>query len=130
MLCRIDTHRPEGGNVMAKPYEDMHLLPIAGQWREGSGKQDLTVKDPYQDQELLKIRQANREDMDAAYARANEVQPDWAATSPAARVVILYRVVELFDVRKDEIIDWLVRESGSTKMKAEKIGRASCRERV
>lgn len=104
---------------MAKPYEEMHLLPIAGQWREGSGKQDLTVKDPYQDQELLKIRQANREDMDAAYARANEVQPDWAATSPAARAAILYRVVELFDVRKDEIIDWLVRESGSTKMKAE-----------
>src|SRR5690625_8003728 len=57
--------------------------------------------------------------MDAAYARANEVQPDWAATSPAARAAILYRVVGLFDVRKDELIDWLVRESGSTKMKAE-----------
>src|SRR5690625_5821323 len=25
----------------------------------------------------------------------------------------------MFDVRKDELIDWLVRESGSTKMKAE-----------
>src|SRR5690625_4524310 len=127
MLCRIDTPRSEGGNVMAKPYVEMHLVPIAGQWREGSGKQDLAVKDPYQDQELLKSRQANREDMDAAYARANEVQPDWAATSPAARAAILYRVVELFDVRKDEIIDWLVRESGSTKMKAEiewEIGRA------
>src|SRR5690625_5512331 len=97
----------------------MHLLPLAGQWREGSGKQDLTVKDPYQDQELLKIRQANREDMDAADARANGVQPDWAATSPAARAAILDRVVELIDVSRDEISGWLGRESASTKMRAE-----------
>lgn len=104
---------------MVDAYKNMHLLKIAGEWREGAGERELVVSDPYHGRELLKIRQANREDMDAAYRRASEVQPEWAAAAPEERAAVLHRVVALFDTRKDEIIDWLVRESGSTRVKAE-----------
>nr|WP_298415066.1 aldehyde dehydrogenase family protein [uncultured Halomonas sp.] len=103
---------------MSERYKDLHLQPLAGEWRQGSGEREVTVIDPYQQTELLKITLANREDLDAAYQRAQAVQPEWAAKPPAERAALMHRVVALFDERKDEIIDWLVRESGSTRVKA------------
>lgn len=37
---------------------------------------------------------------------------------PAERSALLHRAVAIFDERKEEIIDWLIRESGSTRLKA------------
>jgi acyl-CoA reductase-like NAD-dependent aldehyde dehydrogenase len=37
----------------------------------------------------------------------------------AARVDVLIRVVRILDERKDEIVEWIVRESGGTRLKAE-----------
>lgn len=68
---------------------------------------------------LLEIEQADRDDLDAAYAKAAEVQPAWAALGPSARAAVLYKAVEVFDRRHEEIVDWIIRESGSTRLKAE-----------
>ena len=41
------------------------------------------------------------------------------AVLAAARAAVLYEVVAIFDRRRDEIIDWIIRESGSTRLKAQ-----------
>jgi aldehyde dehydrogenase (NAD+) len=100
-------------------YSDLHLQPIAGQWRPGAAGKSLRVTNPYNDALLLQIPQANRDDLDAAYREAARVQPQWAALGPSARAAVLHEVVAVFDRRRDEIIDWIIRESGSTRLKAQ-----------
>lgn len=103
---------------MTERYQDFHLQLVAGKWREGSGEESLPVVNPYSGETLTTIRSATSADLDAAYSKAAQVQPDWADTPPSERAALLLRVVSIFDERKDEIIDWLIRESGSTRLKA------------
>ena len=100
-------------------YTDLHLQYIAGEWRAGAAGKVLAVSNPFDGQLLLEISQANRLDLDAAYAQAAAVQPQWAALGPSARAAVLHRVVAVFDRRREEIIDWIIRESGSTRLKAQ-----------
>ncbi|BBI67518.1 hypothetical protein PKHYL_17090 [Psychrobacter sp. KH172YL61] len=39
-------------------------------------------------------------------------------TTPAERAAVMYKVVSILDQRQDEIVDWLIKESGSTRIKA------------
>lgn len=99
-------------------YRDLHLQPIAGQWRAGAAGKPLAVTNPYDGALLLEVAQANRGDLDAAYAKAAQVQPEWAALGPSQRAAVLHRAVAIFDRRQEEIVDWIIRESGSTRIKA------------
>lgn len=101
------------------PYQNLGQLPIAGEWREGRASRKLDVTDPYSGKSLLSIPMADKSDVDAAFRHAQAVQASWAGTGPSARSEIMRKAVTIFDARKDEIIDWLVRESGSTRLKAE-----------
>lgn len=100
------------------PYEDFGLLPIAGTRREGAAGRRLEVTNPFSGETLLEIAMADHADLDEAYQAAANAQRDWAATGPGERAAVMHRAVAIFDARKDEIIDWLVRESGSTLVKA------------
>ncbi|HCE6611293.1 aldehyde dehydrogenase family protein [Pseudomonas aeruginosa] len=100
-------------------YTDLGLQPLAGEWRHGRAGRRLKVSNPFDGSLLLEIEQADRDDLDAAYAKAAEVQPAWAALGPSARAAVLYKAVEVFDRRHEEIVDWIIRESGSTRLKAE-----------
>lgn len=99
-------------------YGDFGLLPIAGKWREGTSGRRLEVTNPFSGQKLLDIAMASKADLDEAYRAAAKAQPDWAAKGPGERAAVMHRAVAIFDARRDEIIDWLVRESGSTRIKA------------
>ncbi|AOE83196.1 4-hydroxybenzaldehyde dehydrogenase [Pseudomonas sp. TCU-HL1] len=107
----MDTIRPA--------YQNLELQPLAGQWRAGSTGRQLEVFDPYNDQALLSITLASREDLDAAYRMARDSQREWAAKAPAERARVLLDAVKIFDERREEIIDWIIRESGSTRIKAQ-----------
>ncbi len=100
-------------------YQNLHLQPLAGEWRAGSADQSLEVFDPFTQKRLLQITLANREDLDAAYRRARECQLEWAAKGPAERSQVLLNAVKIFDDRREEIIDWIISESGSTRIKAQ-----------
>lgn len=91
---------------------------IAGTWREGGSQKTLTLTNPYTQGSLGSIRQASVTDLDEAYRAAAAAQQDWAATTPAVRQGVLFRAAEIIDARRQEIIDWLVAESGSTVLKA------------
>lgn len=79
----------------------------------------MTVRDPFTQQPLLEIPLANKEDLNEAYARAQAAQPGWAATGPSARAEVLLGAARIFDERHDELVDWIISESGSTRIKAE-----------
>ncbi|MFA7670111.1 MAG: aldehyde dehydrogenase family protein, partial [Burkholderiaceae bacterium] len=103
---------------MVDRYQDFHLQLLAGEWREGSGEASRSVTNPYSGETLATIRSATSADLDAAYRKAAEAQVEWANTPPSERAALMHRVVAIFDQRKDEIIDWLIREAGSTQLKA------------
>lgn len=103
---------------MSERYSDFHLQPIAGEWREGGSERSAEVTNPYDGSALLDIRLADRNDLNAAFLAAERAQAEWAATPPGERGALLQRVVGIFDARKEEIIDWLIREAGSTRLKA------------
>lgn len=92
---------------------------INGQWKSGSQKKAIKVTAPYNHEILTEISLANTQDLDDAYQAAAKAQLDWAAKSPAERAQILINVTQVMDKRHDEIVDILIRESGSTRMKAE-----------
>jgi aldehyde dehydrogenase (NAD+) len=101
------------------PYQEMQLLPIAGEWRKGSSGNLLKVTDPFTGETLLEIVQADRDDLDQAYIAAEQAQAAWASMGPGQRSAILLRAVQIFDERREEIVDWIIRESGSTRIKAQ-----------
>src|SRR4051812_1681915 len=94
-------------------YDRFELLPIAGDWRHGQAENRLVNTNPYTNEVLLEIKQADRNDLDAAFAGAAKAQVEWAASAPAARAHVFNRAAQVMEARRDEIVDWLIKESGS-----------------
>ncbi len=92
---------------------------INGAWRAGKQGGVQTDTDPYNGETLAEQVMANQGDLDEAYRAAAKAQVAWAAQLPAERAAVMQRAVRIMEVRHDEIVDWLVREAGSTCMKAE-----------
>ena len=92
---------------------------IAGEWRPGRAGTTLRDYNPYNQDLLTEIAEASHDDLDDAYRSAAAVQRDWQHSLPSERSAVMYRAVEVIDRRHGEIVDWLIAESGSTRMKAE-----------
>jgi acyl-CoA reductase-like NAD-dependent aldehyde dehydrogenase len=99
-------------------FSGFDTQPIGGKWRTGRSTRRMTDSDPYSGKTLLEIPLATVEDVDDAYRSAQEAQKTWAAAPPAERSRVLHNVVRVFDARREEIISWLIREAGSTRLKA------------
>lgn len=91
---------------------------IGGDWRAGKSGETKPDLDPYTADTLVEIRLATRDDLDDAYRAAKEAQPAWAAMLPMERATVMGRAAAVMDERKDEFVDWLIREAGSTRVKA------------
>lgn len=91
---------------------------IAGEWREGRSDRVLNDTNPFDDSPVAVIKQASKEDLDEAYHAAEEAQISWGATAPNERAAVILRAAEILEERREEIIEWLVRETGSTILKA------------
>lgn len=102
----------------AAPYDGFDRQAIGGQWRAGRSERMQQDIDPYSGQTLLEIRSASRDDVDDAYRAAERAQRDWADHLPEERAEVLRRAAAILDARADEIRSWLVREAGSTQIKA------------
>ena len=101
-----------------KAYSGFDLLPLAGEWRRGKGKKPNRDLDPYSGEVLVEIPQASREDMDLAFAAAAKAQAGWAAKLPGERAEVMRQAARVMEARREEIVSWLIRESGSTRIKA------------
>jgi aldehyde dehydrogenase (NAD+) len=98
-------------------YSGFDRLPIGGEWRQGKMRA-LKDIDPYTDEVLLEIPQADRGDLDDAYAAAARAQTTWAQEPASTRGEVLHGAAHVVEMRRDEIVSWLIHESGSTRLKA------------
>jgi len=94
-------------------------LYIAGHWRNGRASTKLKVNDPYNGEMLAEIADANVHDVEEAFQAATDAQREWAQAMPVARADVMRRVAQLMENRREEIVRWLIREAGSTRIKAE-----------
>ena len=101
------------------PYTGFDGQYIDGAWRPGrEGSREIDTN-PYTGETLAEIVQADRRDLDDAYTAAARAQKAWAASMPSERMSVMLRSATIMEARRAEIVDWLIREAGSTRYKAE-----------
>lgn len=101
-----------------KAYDDFSNQFIGGQWRLGTSQRTTQNKNPFTDELLVEIQNAGIEDLELAYQAAEQAQPGWAAALPGERAEVLRRAALIMEARRDEIINWIIREAGGTRLKA------------
>ncbi|MDE1179422.1 benzaldehyde dehydrogenase [Paraburkholderia sp.] len=89
---------------------------FTGEWRPGSHTSD--VMEPATGQRLGRIGMADADLIAQSAASASGAQPAWAALPYDERASVLRRAARLGETHFDEIVEWVVRESGSTRAKA------------
>lgn len=92
---------------------------IAGRWRDGRAGSSLDVRNPYSGEVIARFGKADASDVDEAFRGAAEAQEAWAQALPSQRAAVLRNAATVMEQRHEEIVDWLIRESGSTRGKAE-----------
>jgi aldehyde dehydrogenase (NAD+) len=101
------------------PFDGFDKMFIDGVWRWGSSGKFSEDLEPYTGGVLLRIPLADERDLDEAFRAAASAQESWANTLPAERAGIVRRAADIMEERREEIVNWLIRESGSTRIKAE-----------
>lgn len=91
---------------------------INGTWKLGSSEKSIENLNPFTGEQILTIQSANRKDLDEAFQAAKEAQPKWADMTIREKQELFQKLVDVMVAEKDTIIDWLVKESGSTRIKA------------
>ena len=84
----------------------------SGGWVEGHGAVRPVVS-PATGEQLTTIGTASADDVNRASARATVAQREWAALPYNERAAVLRRAGDLWHANAEEIIGWLMRESGS-----------------
>ncbi len=102
-----------------QPYEGFDTMPLAGEWREGCADSRSADVDPWSGETLTEIRLADRSDLDQAFEAARAAQRQWAQRSPADRAEVMRGAGDVLRARRDEILGWLIQETGGTRAKAE-----------
>lgn len=91
---------------------------IDGKWLIGRSARRLDNRNPYNSEQLLDSSLASIADLDAAYSAAHASQTSWKLVPTAERVRLVHALASIMERRSGEIIEWLIRESGSTRGKA------------
>lgn len=112
----MDQHSRQAPSSAA--YDGFDRQPIGGTWRHGRAEGRVSDRDPYRGEVLLEIPGASQADLSEAYVAAARAQPDWARALPVVRATVMRRAAEIMQARREEILGWLIRESGSARLKA------------
>lgn len=94
-------------------------LFIDGAFSDAEGGDTLPVYEKATGRELGSQARATEADLDRAVASARRAQPEWAARSYEERAGLLRRVAAALEGRAEEYADWIVRETGSIRGKAQ-----------
>ncbi|WIM70359.1 aldehyde dehydrogenase family protein [Corynebacterium suedekumii] len=89
-----------------------------GGWRAGTSERTATDTNPFNDEEIVAIRQASTADVDEAYEIAQQKQQDWAALPPKKRAAILTKAADWIEANAEAIGALIQAESGSSAIKA------------
>ncbi|WP_324698885.1 aldehyde dehydrogenase family protein [Novosphingobium sp. RL4] len=105
--------------TVTSSYDGFDGQFIGGRWTAGRLGRAATIRNPYTRETVAEIQLANSDDVDAAFRAAKAAQAAWAKTGPTERIDMFRRVLAIVEARRDEIVGWIIRESGSTFMKAQ-----------
>jgi aldehyde dehydrogenase (NAD+) len=88
---------------------------IDGAWVQGDSEHATNVLDPSTEESLLRLRYAGREQVQAAIGAARRAFDDgrWTSVSPRDRSLLLHRLTDLFESRREEFEDLIMSELGS-----------------
>ena len=87
-------------------------------WCEGRGGKAAVIE-PATGRSLGTVGLAAPQDVHRGAGIAAAAQRDWAATPPEERAALLRRAGDLWTVHAAEVAEWLVREAGSVRLKAD-----------
>jgi aldehyde dehydrogenase (NAD+) len=94
-------------------------LFFEGRWQPGSAGYSAEVRSPWTLEAIARINVANETDVDRAFKFAKLAQPAWEALPPGRKSEIFRNAARVLEARRTEVVDWLVREAGSTQIKAQ-----------
>lgn len=103
---------------MMTVYEDLDQQFIHGQWRRGTSTKIIKNINPFTQTEIFSLAAASSVDVDSAYSAAEQAFQQGVLTSIEERKAVLQNLITVIQQRRDEIVDWLIIESGSTRFKA------------
>ena len=92
---------------------------IDGKWVSGTSKKVLHNVNPYDQGPIFEMPLASPAEVDQAYRAAEAARQTWGRAPASERGHLIGKVASLIASRKEEIIDWLIRETGSTRIKSE-----------
>lgn len=90
---------------------------VNGEYRSPGDRDTIDVEDPSTRDHFTRVPAGTPEDVDAAYEAAADAQAEWAATSPQQRASVVRSVRDLLKEHRDDILDLLASESGTTRTK-------------
>jgi benzaldehyde dehydrogenase (NAD) len=90
---------------------------LGGSWVPGSGGV-IEVDEPATRKHLTTVGLATAADVNSAVEAAVIAQAAWAETSAGERAAIIRKAAALVEARSGEFVEWLIREGGSTRFKA------------
>lgn len=103
-------------SLLNKPVWESRIF--TGEWVAGGGE-DRVVVEPATGKQLTTVGTATPDDVAAAATGATAAQKAWAARPYTERAAVLRRAGQLFEQYAEEIGEWIVREGGSIRAKAE-----------
>lgn len=92
-------------------------LIYSGGWTQASGGV-AQITAPADGSEVATVGKGARDDVSRAAATARAAQPGWEATPPHERARILNAAADILERNGDELIPWIIRETGSIPPKA------------
>lgn len=99
-------------------YNELNKQFIDGRWTEGREEDQLKVYNPYDNSVITEFKCAGQQDVDRAFEIAKERQKSWADVLPTTKRDIMLKAANILMQRKDEMVEWLIDEVGSTVVKA------------
>ncbi|MGL3104215.1 benzaldehyde dehydrogenase [Bradyrhizobium sp. BR 1432] len=107
-------------NMQARDFiavDRWHGKAFLGEWCATAGGV-MEISDPATRAVLGSVGLADPKDIARAAQKARQAQPAWAARLPQERAAILNKAADLLEQNGEELIGWIMRESGSIQPKA------------
>jgi acyl-CoA reductase-like NAD-dependent aldehyde dehydrogenase len=99
-------------------YSKWGDIPLAGGWRPGTSESYYENINPYTSELLIKMKLVSKADINQAFSVADVVQKEWNRTSAERKSEVLLEAAVLLEGRRDELVNLLIEETGSTRQKA------------
>ncbi|MCL6242073.1 aldehyde dehydrogenase family protein [Acinetobacter amyesii] len=99
-------------------YTALDLQYIGGQWRAGTSTRYIKNINPFSQAEIFELQAASSVDVDSAYSAAEAAFKSEMTKPIEIRQQVINKLAQTIQQRREEIIQWLIDESGSTRLKA------------